>query len=173
MALDAHKQLPAGQRRRVRIFPIVLLLVLCASMGSCLAQNKCALAGDDLLDDVDGGDPYCFTETEIENPRFETPSLPGTVPSLRYWLAPGDQLAPAFDTFELHYQRLGKICDFHDNTPVSANGDCLVCDLCGDLFSPGCKEKGLQTPKGEIGPGTFDVVADVGFMTSPLTHVIF
>jgi hypothetical protein len=168
MLKDADKHLSADHRRRVWSFTIALFL-LCVSLGSCKGKEDCGVHGV-LLDDVDGGEPYCLAGTEVENPHFEMPDL---APSKRYWIAAGDKLAPAFDRFELHFQRQGKMCDFLDNTPASNGDDCLVCNLCGDLHSRGCKTTDLNQPKSEITEGTFKVVVDVGFMPSATMRDVF
>ena len=124
MLKDADKHLSASHRRRVWIFTIVLFL-LSASLGGCSKGDDGS--GGNYTDDPDGGGRYALVEFESENPHFETPNLIDTAPSYWYWLAAGDELAPAYDTFEMHFEREGKMCDFLDNTPASPNGeDCLA-----------------------------------------------
>ena len=159
---ETYKHLFAVHRSRVWIFSIVLLL-LCVSLGSCVAKEESGL-GALIRDDPNGGDPYHSVGFEIENPHFEIQDLFGPVPAHMYWLSKGDKVAPAFDTFERHWQRENKMCDFLDNTPISANGgDCLVCEHCADAASPACLGLGVGDGTG-IAHGFLEVYEDRGFI---------
>jgi hypothetical protein len=172
---DADNHLSCNDRR-LWIFTVVLLL-LCTSLGSCVDKKNTG-SGVTIEDQDGGGKPWSLVGFEAENPHFEVPSgtpgvpLPGIVPAYWYFLAEGDLLAPAFDTFEMHFQREDKMCDFLDNTPVSPNGaDCLVCDLCGDSTSPGCKGVNFSNPGGGIEVGFLKVITSGYMGGSPMADV--
>jgi len=158
--------LPMVNRARVWIF-LIVLLVICASMGSCSGKGSGGVPFE--VDAPDGGQPYQMVSIEAEDAHLEIPNLAGPVPAFTYWVANGDGVAPVFKTFELHWQRKGKMCDFLDNTN---SADCFVCDLCNqsDQF---CKDAYEESFKGGVGTGFLEVWQYASFMPGEVKQTVF
>jgi hypothetical protein len=99
---------------------------------------------------------------ELDNVRFEpldSNSVPLPIQSaLAYWLKRGEKVAVRLDTFEVHWERVGSMCKFLDNT---SGGDCQICDYCNPPPSyegPPCFNVSI------LGGGWFNIVADSGFI---------
>jgi hypothetical protein len=151
--------------RRVWVL-VCAILMICVFVVSCIKKDVGG-GGFAKHDDPDGGDPYWLVGYEIENAHFETPNLVGPVPAFNYWLKKGDELAVRWDSFEMHWQREGTVCDFLDNTPISADGqNCLVCNLC-DYNGRACLDGRFPGNNGGgIEPGFLEVWREPGFMPS-------
>ncbi len=109
-------------------------------MPSCVTQFQ---VGDVHQD-------HLLKEYEFENVRFEPLdsafSLLPIQPARAYWLKRGEKVAVRLDTFEVHWEHVGAMCDFSDNASA---GNCQICDYC----SP---------PPSYSGPPCFDVTTLLG-----------
>jgi hypothetical protein len=107
---------------------------------------------------------------EIEDAHFETPNLIGPVPSHTYWLANDDDVAPVYNTFEMHWQRKGKMCDFLDN---ANSDDCFVCNLCNASDVSFCKDAYDESFPGGVGTGVLEIWHFPNFMPSEVHKSVF
>jgi hypothetical protein len=111
------------------------------------------------------GDVYqdhTLKEYEFENVRFEPLDLSNNPlpiqPARAYWLKRGEKVAVKLDTFEIHFEHVGAMCGFSDNTSA---GDCQICDLCNRPPSL----EGLPCFGVDFIAGVwFDIIADLGFI---------
>lgn len=73
-------------------------------------------------------DGFILQQLEFENVLFEASglSIPIT-PSRNYWIKKGEAIAPKWDTFELHWEKKEKMCNFTSN---QSTNDCHICNYC-------------------------------------------
>jgi hypothetical protein len=166
---DRADELLKGHRSRVSILALTVLL-LSALLISCINKEVSEVGGTRSRDPAGGAD-YLLAGYEVENPHFEIANVVGPVPAYTYWLKKGDAVTPAFDTFELHWQRESKLCGFLDNTPFSADGaDCAVCDYCTDGNAASCLGV-VFGGGGGIFPGFLEVISFPGFLPGDFENV--
>jgi hypothetical protein len=127
---DAGQATVSGTIRRCTLAAVISFV--CLTAISCVRQVD---AGSDAVESPDG--EHNMVEIELDNARFEP--VPAASPSEikptdgPYWMKRGELMALRWDTWELHWQRKGRMCSFTDN---SSTDDCHVCEACSIGNSP-------------------------------------
>ncbi len=159
---------------------LAILLLHCLLTAGCVKHGNARSAE---IPNPNGGVPFRMNGLELENTRFELFGFPDpdntnlTIsfqPALTYWVKAGDRVAAKWDTFEFHYEPAAvNSCTFTDNTPISPDQQCLVCDACavrgGDFTGLPCL--GVQPVITER--GAFVVEADAGFIKTSNPEIVF
>jgi len=160
-------------------FILAVFLLHSLLITGCVPQTDGVL-GDRIS--TPEGDFY-IDGIEIENARFElngisnpqNPSMQMPLqPALAYWVREGDHVAAKWDTFEYHWEQEKNFCGFNDNTPVSQDEKCLVCNYCDPIYANG-NYTGLPCLGAQpvlSGAQDFLVVADAGFIQTPNPETI-
>jgi hypothetical protein len=146
--------------RRVGIIGSLAIVLLLWLIPIGCHQNVELIPGSTIEDG------HKLIALELDNARFEVASQPVIQPAADYWLTPNDNVSVKWDTFELHWERVGKMCSFTTN---NSTNDCRVCDYCNpppELRGPPCFGI-IQNTSSWKG-----VVAHEGFIPSPNPIVV-
>jgi hypothetical protein len=123
--------------RRVTFALLLSLLVLsCFFINSCARQGTGGVGGQQAAraEDPGGGDDFFLKEIVAKNVQFAVPIYAQGVQQQQhlhsaraFWIRANDSIYPSWETFEMHWEREGKMCAFPDS---SSTEDCQVCEFC-------------------------------------------